>query len=235
MIDKEIPLSLSLEDFKNFFRSKQERTASSPSGRHFGHYKTLLECIRNKNSIIPQLIIDVAYISLSTASPLHRWQVASQVMLEKGKGHYIYHFVLHVIWGHRLIRHATHHSALKSQFANPGQTCNNAVLNKVLFYNLSRQSLSPGVLTDFNATAAFDRVIGTLSIATCKSAGLPIIAGHFTYLLLKNMQFHLLTGFGKSSTSYNNQEEDMFGQGVLQGSSSAVPMFILNSDVTLSA
>jgi hypothetical protein len=30
--------------------------------------------------------------------------------------------------------HASRHSALiKSQFTNPGQTCNNAVLNKAIF------------------------------------------------------------------------------------------------------
>jgi hypothetical protein len=67
-------------------------------------------------------------------------------MLEKGKGRFIENLriiqlceadlnvVLHTIWGHQLIRNATSHLALdKSQYAVPGQTCNNAVLNKVLF------------------------------------------------------------------------------------------------------
>jgi hypothetical protein len=176
-------------------------TASSPSGRHFGHYKTLLECIRRGHHQLPQLIIDIASISLSTASPLQRWQTASQVMLEKGKGKYIenlriiqlceadLNFVLHIIWGNRLIRHACKNNALNpSQFALPGQTCNNAVLN----------------LTDFDAKAAFDRVIAGLSVVTCKGVGLPIIAGHFMFHLLKHMTFHLVTGFGVSTESYNN-------------------------------
>jgi len=241
-------LSISIEEYKQFFRVKQERTASSPSGRHFGHYKTLLECIRRGHPLLPQLIIDIAYISLSTASPLQRWQTASQVMLEKGKGKYIenlriiqlceadLNFVLHVIWGNRLIRHAFKNNALNpSQFALPGQTCNNAVLNKVLFFDLSRQTLSPGVLTDFDAKAAFDRVIAGLSVVTCKRVGLPIIAGHFMFHLLKHMTFHLVTGFGVSTESYNNTNEGITGQGVLQGSSSAAPIFLLNSDVSLHA
>lgn len=53
--------------------------------------------------------------------------------------------------------------------------------------------------------------------------------------LLKGMEFHLITGFGRSLTSYNNTNEDKTGQGVLQGSRSACPIFILNSDVSLSA
>jgi len=100
---------------------------------------------------------------------------------------------------------------------------------------LSRQSLSPGVLTDFDATAAFDRVLVGLSIAMCKRIGLPIIAGHFMFLSLKHMHFHLMTGFGRSTKLYQNTENDISGQGVLQGSSSVAPMFPLNSDVSLSA
>jgi len=102
-------------------------------------------------------LLEIAYISLRTASPLLRWKKTPQIMLEKGKEKYIddlriiqlceadLNVVLHTIWGHRLIRHATHHSALHpSQFALPGETCNNAVSNKVLFCDLSRQTLSRG-------------------------------------------------------------------------------------------
>jgi hypothetical protein len=42
IVETEISLSLSYEDFKSFFRPKQEQTGSSPSGRHMGHYHTLL-------------------------------------------------------------------------------------------------------------------------------------------------------------------------------------------------
>lgn len=238
IIESEISLSLSIDNYKHFFRVKQEHTASSPLGRHFGHYKTLLECIPWGTLLLPQLIIDIAYIYLSTASPLQRWQTASQVVLEKGKGRYIEHlriiqlceeglnFVLHVIWGSRLIHHACDHNALNpSQFALPSQTCNNAVLNKVLFFDHSRQTLSSGVFTDFDAKAAFDRVIAGLSVATCKRVGLPIIIGHFMFHLLKHMTFHLVTGFGASTETYNNTIEGITGQGVLQGSSSAAPIF----------
>lgn len=75
VLSNEIALTLSIEDFKHFFRSKQERTASSPFGRRFGHYESLLECIRRDQLMLPQLIIDIAYISLVTASPLTCWQI----------------------------------------------------------------------------------------------------------------------------------------------------------------
>jgi hypothetical protein len=49
------------------------------------------------------------------------------------------------------------------------------------------------------------------------------------------MKFHLKTGFGTSLSSYNNTENNTTSQGVLQGSSSACSIFILNSNVSLSA
>jgi hypothetical protein len=107
-------------------------------------------------------------------------------MLEKGKGRFIdnlriiqlceadLNFVLHCIWGHHLIRHASNNKLLNtSQYTIPGQTCNNAVLSKTLFLDLSRQTLTPGVLSDFDATAVFDRVLIELSIITYQRVGLP--------------------------------------------------------------
>jgi len=167
-------------------------------------------------------------------------------MIEKGKGRFVenlhtiqlceadLNFTLHTIWGHRPIKQALCHSALdSSQFSILGQTCNNAVLNKVLFFDLSRQTLSPGILMDYDATAAFDRVLANLSIVTSQQMSLPRNAGYFTFHLLQRMSFNLITGFGKSNSSYNNDSHGVAGQGVLQGSSSAAPLFILNSDVSL--
>jgi hypothetical protein len=211
-----------------------------------GHYKVILECIGRDNLILPELILSIAHLPSITATPLQQWTKASQVMIEKGKGCHIDHlrniqlceadlnFFLHVIWGQRLVRHAPCFFALDSaQYALPGQMCNNAMLNKLLFLDLSRQTLSPGILIDFDATAAFDRFLAGLSIVTSQRMGLPRIAGIFMYQLLYNMSFNLITGFGTSSSTYNNTDNNLSGQGVLQGSSSAAPLFIPNSDVSL--
>jgi hypothetical protein len=112
-----------------------------------------------------------------TSTPLDRWQQASQIILEKGKGKHIENLhiiqlceansniILHVIWGKRLMRHALKHLD-KAQFAIPGQTCHNAVLSKHLHLDLSRQTFSPGLMINYDAIAAFDRIIsGTAKIA----------------------------------------------------------------------
>jgi hypothetical protein len=86
---------------------------------------------------------------------------------------------------------------------------------------------------DYDATAAFDRVLANLSIVTSQRMGLPRNAGYFMFHLLQRMSFNLVTGFGKSASSYNNDSDGVAGQGVLQGSSSAAPLYTLNSDVSL--
>jgi hypothetical protein len=88
-----------------------------------GHYKIILEFIRREVFSLPEIIINIAQLSLITASSLDRWHKASQVMLEKGKGRFVenlhiiqlceadLNLVVHRIWGNRLIRHALRHSA----------------------------------------------------------------------------------------------------------------------------
>jgi len=55
-ITDEIPLMLTVTDFKAFFRSKQECSASLPSEQHMGHCKAMLECIRRDNPFLPEII-----------------------------------------------------------------------------------------------------------------------------------------------------------------------------------
>jgi hypothetical protein len=117
-ISLEISFDITIDNIKQYFQSKQEHTASSPSGRHIGHYQKMLECIRREDYTIPQTIISIAHLSLITHRPLHRWQKASQVMIDKGKGKFVdnlriiqlceadLNFVLHTLWGHHLIHHA---------------------------------------------------------------------------------------------------------------------------------
>jgi hypothetical protein len=92
------------------------------------------------------------------------------------------------------------------------------------------------MMMDYDATVAFDRVLHVMSIITCRHIGLLISASHFMIHLLHNMEFHLVTGFGRSALSFiNNEDPDHPGQGILQGSSSAAPIYNICTDVSLTA
>jgi hypothetical protein len=118
----------------------------------------------------------------------------------------------------------------------PGLTCNSAVWSKMLFCDLTRQTLTKGMLTDYDATMAFDRVLHAVAVITCRRISLPNSSGLFIYNLLPNMEFHLITGYEVSCKHFkNNADSDHPGQGMLQGSSSAAPIYNFTSDVSLKA
>jgi hypothetical protein len=172
---QEINTHIMVEDFQRYFKKRKEKTSLSFSGRHMGHYKVIAE-MANYDETVANILTTVINISIITSRPLARWQRSIQVMLEKGKGRHVEHlriiqlceadlnFVLNIIWGYYLIRSAQKENQLdNSKYALPGQTCHSAVWNKVLYCDLMRQTLSTGIMTDYDATAAFDRVLHAMS------------------------------------------------------------------------
>jgi hypothetical protein len=80
-------------------------------------------------------------------------------------------------------------------------------------------------LTDYNATAAIDRVLHAITNITCRYLGLPQHACLFMHNFLQQMELNIVTGFGSSMSSFrNNEEPTQIGKVVLQGSSSADPL-----------
>jgi hypothetical protein len=56
------------------------------------------------------------------------------------------------------------------------------------------------------------------------------------YSLLHNMELNIATRFGQSIKSFlHNEIPNQAGQGILQGSSSAAPIYNVNSDISLAA
>lgn len=150
-IKKELGTRLFLEDFKQLFKTIPENTSSSVSGLHYGHYEVLSKM--QDNTII-RVLFDLVNIAFSTQAPLPRWRHVTQLMLEKGKGpaienlHIIQlleanmNWLLRFLWGKKLDRHAlTAGIYNEAQFASLGKLCQSAILNKVVFFNLLRQTL----------------------------------------------------------------------------------------------
>jgi hypothetical protein len=78
-----------------------------------------------------------------------------------------------------------------------------------------RQTLSSGIMMDYDATAAFDRVLHAMSIISCRQISLPHKASMFMLHLLQSIEFYLLTGYSISSTSFHNKEDPhRIGQGM---------------------
>ena len=69
------------KDFINYWGKAQEKTASSFSGLHFGHYISIID-----HQNLSGLYADFLDLVLATGTVLQRWAKGLSVMLEKVKG-----------------------------------------------------------------------------------------------------------------------------------------------------
>jgi hypothetical protein len=88
-INTNIDTYIMVQQFISFFKKRKEKTASSFSGRHLGHYKVIAELAHSGHTDIAETIVNLINIAIIASRPLHRWKQSMKVMIEKGKGDYI--------------------------------------------------------------------------------------------------------------------------------------------------
>ena len=227
-VSKELDITLHLADFKQLFKTIPEKTAASVTGLHYGHYRVLSQM---EDDTIISVLFQILNIAFKTHSPLPRWKHVTQLMLEKGKGPGIENlriiqlleadmsWLLRFLWGRKLDRHAMEAGVYnEAQFASPGKLCHSAIVNKVIFFDLLRQTKQYGALMDNDATAAFDRVLPALCVVTCRQLGMPKSAQRFFFRLLRQMVYTTTTAHGTSTATYSaSADSNVPGQGVIQG------------------
>lgn len=79
--DLRLSCTITKEDFQHFWKKSRERTSSSISGLHYGHYKAAAE--DDLLSKIHALMTELAVVG---GSPFTRWQKGLSCMLEKSPG-----------------------------------------------------------------------------------------------------------------------------------------------------
>jgi len=170
------------EQFKALYKIIDERTSSSPSGRHVGHYKVaahsaLLSTIHSSMMSIPYKI---------GFSP-RRWQQIIDVMLEKKPGDRRIHRLRIVALqesdfnqSNRLLLGRPLLHKLEDQHdipdmqngSRPSKMCHSAVLNKVLTYEIHRYQKKSLAYIENDAVGCYDRIVNPLIIIFLRILGL---------------------------------------------------------------
>ena len=70
-----------LEEFMTFWSMAMEKTSSSYSSRHFGHYKAV-----SHPSLFSHLHVDSINVAIWYEKPLQRWRKGVTILLEKEHG-----------------------------------------------------------------------------------------------------------------------------------------------------
>ena len=103
------------------------------------------------------------------------------------------------------------------------------VLNKKLYYDISRQSLTKAAFMDDDAKACFDRVIPQLSQIESQKWGVSYKAANLATQIIQQQKFFVRTGFGISRHHYcYDKQQPIFGVG--QGLGWSGPMWLNTSD-----
>jgi hypothetical protein len=77
----EIPIEISAEELCRGFKSWREWTSTSPSGRHLGHYKALIQ-----DPTLLLFLVKFMNVAIQSGITIPRWSNAVNVLIEKDQG-----------------------------------------------------------------------------------------------------------------------------------------------------
>ncbi len=208
-------------------------TTTSPSGRHLGHYKAIIQ-----DPVLLQCLHDFLNIAIERGIAIPRWSQATNILIEKDPGNPKIHrlriihlfeadfnFFLKLQWGHRLVRHAEKLNLLNEgqHGSRPGRTAMDPIMLIQLTTDLCRVLKTNLARFDNDASACYDRIIVALGMLAARQLGMPDNAIRTHAEALQFMKYTVKTIHGISDDTYQGTPfEPLFGIGQGSGASPAV-------------
>ena len=113
---QDIPFTMSFEHFRKFCERQDEKKTSSPSGLHYGHYKTL-----TWDELLLRIKYKILEIAYKHGVLLRRWTILWEILLQKKERAFIHKFrnitliegdiqyLMKAIWSQTLMKAITSH------------------------------------------------------------------------------------------------------------------------------
>ena len=225
---KEIPLLPTWKSFCHFIKTAKESTSSSPSGRHYGHYKSLLHSAPS----ILKGIFKVMSLALQHGIVPDRWKNTVTTLICKDNNIPYIHRLrpLHIVeaemqffskyqWSQRLIHQAEDlkHISPSQYGGRKNKQAQSSVLNTILTFDLHRQLRMNFSFNDDDLRANYDRELAHLSAAETRSHGLSHEAGKLLIDITSKQKFFIKTKNGVSTSHYSFSDKHPvwgLGQGI---------------------
>jgi hypothetical protein len=237
------------EDFMSCFVCVGEKTSSSPSSRHVGHY---LACIDLKDELSVLIAaVHAAMISIPLAEGFcpKRWRQAIVIMLEKIPGvprinklrivqllKAGLNQVLQSAFARNISKLAQETPGIISehQYGRSYQMCVTPVMNKLLTVQLLIQKKTNRILFDNNAKGCYNRIFSGIALAALRRIGYSNNSVRMLGLLWAQLEHHVATGFGVSDASYKSTMNKLL-YGIGQGICSSPIVWALLNQLLLTA
>ena len=218
---------ITVEEFQDYWRKVREKTSSSPSGHHFGHWKAIAKS-RDMSTIFSKM----TSLPVETGYSTIRWRQRLECSLEK-KGKRLrpdelrtivllegdYNQCLKLIFGKLMMRnseHATDYPA--SQFGSKrGSRSIEAVRLKRMALDLIRLNRQPASIITTDLHSCYDRIVHTVGALSARKNGVQPQPIQMMIDTLQKSTNTIRTGFGDSDLSHSSSPEQPY-HGTDQGS-----------------
>ena len=240
-VTNEVKLEVSWEDFKHFAEKVLEFKGSSPSGRHYGHYKVLAE----EESLL-RVLYDIIDMALKTGIVLQRWRRVHQMLLLKDPPGCRIHrfrnitlvegdlmFVMKKVWAKNLGNQIHTEGTLdEAQYARMKQVPHVSVLNKRISYDLQHVLREESFQADNDALSCYDRIIDDVAGISAMRLGLSRQSARYMKAVLTSMKHKILIGGKPSEYEFTSSlRERLHGTG--QGTGWSPVLWSVVNDVII--
>ena len=225
-----IDVIITAEDFR-YWKKAKEKTQSSRSGLHFGHYMAQAE-----SDYLTNLQVRKLNLVMRRGVPLERWLHGLTVLLEKVAGKIDidklraiclyeadFNWILKLIFSKRMMANARQQDLLQDEiFAVSGSGSVPAVVCGVIWTDIARNSNRSMAVNSVDLGQCFDAIDHSMASLSMQAFGVPSHIVNMGLEVLQTMKFWLRSAFGESSTPFGGSLEDPT-MGLGQGSGWAPP------------
>ena len=229
----QISSKISIDNFQDYWKKVREKTSSSPSGRHFGHWKSAA-----KSNILSSVLSKLVSLPTESGYSPIRWRSRIECSLEK-KGKRLrpdelrtivlleadYNQSMKMIFGRRMMRNSevsTDYPA--SQFGSKrGAKAIEAVRLKRMTLDIIRLNRQPATIITTDLHSCYDRIVHTVGALCSRKQGVREEPIKMMIDTIQNCTNSVRTAFGDSDRSYGCTPDDPFhGTGQGSGASPAI-------------
>jgi hypothetical protein len=181
-----VPIVITPEQWKQYWKVINEETLSSESGIHFGHY-----VVGSMSDIISHYHASHVLVTLAHAIQLERWSCGLSIMLEKTllgvtlvtklratllmEGDF--NATNKIVYGVRMLQNAQNHNQMPEEiFSKKNRMADDGTLCKTLFFDIARQARVAAAITLVDASICYDRIVHTMALLIFQAFGVPTTA-----------------------------------------------------------
>lgn len=202
----------------------KEKTSAGISGLHFGHLKACAS-----SALLSDFEATLAHIPYSTGYSPQGWKQSVNVMLEKGKGVLTknlrticlleadFNFNNKVLAKQIMHCAERNHNLPQEQYGSrKGKKAILHAVNKRLLYDIIHLQRRTAILCSNDAKSCYDRIIHSVASMALQRLGLPPQPSKCMLTTIQDLEHHIRTAYGTSSSSMTNWSTIPF-QGICQG------------------